>query len=149
MFEESKPKSSALRKGRFSQTGGIYHVVITTAGRQAIFTQLAPARKAILALKTSDELQRTHTLAFTLMPDHLHWLFNLGQDTELSKTIAAYKTFSARAIGKPIWQRGYYDHALRQEEDVQTLARYIVANPQRAGLVDKIKDYPHWDAVWL
>ena len=49
----------------------------------------------------------------------------------------------------PIWQAGYYDHALRIEEDIQTVARYIVANPIRAGLVQKIADYPHWDAVWL
>jgi hypothetical protein len=29
------------------------------------------------------------------------------------------------------------------------LARYIVANPLRAGLVEHLGDYPHWDAVWL
>ncbi|MFV3290267.1 transposase, partial [Pseudomonas sp. NY11955] len=29
------------------------------------------------------------------------------------------------------------------------VARYIVANPIRAGLVSRVGDYPHWDAVWL
>ena len=43
----------------------------------------------------------------------------------------------------------HYDHALRKDEDVKKIARYIIANPLRAGLVEKIEDYPYWDAVWL
>ena len=52
-------------------------------------------------------------------------------------------------MAQRISQAGYYDHALRQEEDMQKIARYIVANPIRAGLVNKVGDYPHWDAIWL
>lgn len=48
-----------------------------------------------------------------------------------------------------VWQRGFHDRALRQEEDLIATARYVVANPLRAGLVDRIGDYPWWDAVWL
>jgi hypothetical protein len=29
------------------------------------------------------------------------------------------------------------------------LARYVVANPVRAGLVQRVGQYPHWDAIWL
>ncbi|MCF6281296.1 MAG: hypothetical protein L3J28_03650 [Candidatus Polarisedimenticolaceae bacterium] len=42
-----------------------------------------------------------------------------------------------------------HDRAIRKEEDLVAIARYIVANPLRAGLVKSIKDYPHWDCVWL
>ena len=45
--------------------------------------------------------------------------------------------------------QGYYDHAIRKEEDIKGLAHYIIANPLRAGLVTNINDYPHWDAVWM
>jgi REP element-mobilizing transposase RayT len=48
-----------------------------------------------------------------------------------------------------LWQPGYHDHALRREEDLVATARYLVANPLRAGLVQHIGDYPLWDAVWL
>jgi REP element-mobilizing transposase RayT len=48
-----------------------------------------------------------------------------------------------------IWQEGYYDHALRSEESLPDVARYIVMNPVRAGLVKSIRDYPLWDAQWL
>lgn len=48
-----------------------------------------------------------------------------------------------------LWQDGFHDHALRAEEDVVEVARYVVSNPLRAGLVRCLGDYPLWDAVWL
>ena len=38
----------------------------------------------------------------------------------------------------PIWQANFYDHSLRKDADRITLARYVVANPFRAKLVDKV-----------
>jgi hypothetical protein len=32
---------------------------------------------------------------------------------------------------------------------LRDIARYIIANPLRAGLAESIGDYPHWDAIWL
>jgi len=52
-------------------------------------------------------------------------------------------------LGQPVWQRGFHDHAVRREEDLQALARYVVANPVRAGLVQRTGLYPHWDAIWV
>jgi hypothetical protein len=49
----------------------------------------------------------------------------------------------------PVWQKAFYDHALRKDEDVKKMARYIIANPMRQGLVKKIDDYPLWDAIWI
>jgi hypothetical protein len=48
-----------------------------------------------------------------------------------------------------LWQRGFHDHALRQDDDLAAAARYVIANPVRRGLVKRVADYPHWDAVWL
>lgn len=48
-----------------------------------------------------------------------------------------------------LWQKGFHDHALRKEEEILATARYIVANPLRAGLTRRIGDYPLWDAGWL
>jgi len=47
------------------------------------------------------------------------------------------------------WQPGFHDRAIRSDEDLQALARYVVANPLRAGLVTSIGRYSHWDAVWF
>jgi len=43
----------------------------------------------------------------------------------------------------------FHYHALRNEESIKAAARYIIANPLRAGLVQRIEDYPLWDALWL
>ena len=83
------------------------------------------------------------------MPDHIHWLFALGNKHQLRNVVKIIKSKATIQIGKPIWQAGYYDHAIRKDEDIANIARYIIANPVRAGLVNKVGDYPHWDAIWL
>jgi REP element-mobilizing transposase RayT len=89
------------------------------------------------------------------MPDHLHWLFQLVDSRSLSTSVNAVKSFSARRINAltgsagRVWQKGFHDHGIRRDEDLETIARYIVANPVRARLVRRIADYPHWDAIWL
>jgi hypothetical protein len=51
--------------------------------------------------------------------------------------------------GAAVWQPGFFDRALRAEDDLVAVARYIVANPLRAGLCRRLGDYPLWDSVWL
>jgi hypothetical protein len=47
-----------------------------------------------------------------------------------------------RRHGVELWQRGYIDRILRADEDTLTVARYILDNPVRAGLVASPLDYP-------
>jgi REP element-mobilizing transposase RayT len=95
------------------------------------------------------------SLAYVVMPDHLHWLLQLRSDRTLGVCMNLVKSLSAREISRhcgqrgPVWQRGYHDRALRKEDDVVRIARYIIANPLRSGLVDSIRRYPLWDAKWL
>ncbi len=138
-----------LRTGRFSQANQIYHITFTTKNRQPTFKNFANARALIHILKLSDHLQYTATLAFVIMPDHIHWLMQLGDKHKLNNVIKTIKSKASIQIGHPIWQSGYYDHAIRKDEDIVNIARYIIVNPIRAGLVKKVGDYPHWDAVWL
>ena len=95
------------------------------------------------------------SLAFVVMPDHFHWLFSLSDSRSLSECIKNVKSYSARRIngisgfrGK-VWQTSYYERAIRKEEDLEGVARYIVANPLRAGIVNSVKDYALSDAKWL
>ncbi|PUE13003.1 hypothetical protein B9Z33_05885 [Limnohabitans sp. T6-20] len=83
------------------------------------------------------------------MPDHLHWLMQLGEEVDLGRCVQGVKSLVSRELGQPIWQPGFHDRAMRKDEDLQALARYIVTNPLRAGLVKRVGDYPHWDAMWL
>ena len=83
------------------------------------------------------------------MPDHVHWLVQLNSGANLGEVVRRFKAKVSVVLGSPVWQRGFHDRALRKGEDVVGVARYIVANPVRAGLARRVGDYPHWDAAWL
>ena len=148
------PGTRALRWGRASLTGQIYHVTTATRNREPHFIDWPAGRCVVHALRAAERVNATRTLAFCLMPDHLHWLLQLGNEP-LSRVVGTMKGRAARAFCQAnpgtshLWQRGFYDHALRAEEDLVDVARYIIANPLRAGLVKRVGDYPLWDCVWL
>jgi REP element-mobilizing transposase RayT len=100
-------------------------------------------------------VKQVKTLAFIVMPDHVHWLIQLTDDVALSRVLQTVKSTSARRLNRylnrkgRVWQDGFHDHAIRKEEDIKKAARYIIANPVRAGLVASVRDYSHWDAIWV
>ena len=147
-----KHSAHKLRTGRVSLQNQIYLVTFVTDGRKHRFTNLQIARIMVNSLKSS---RQATTLAFVVMPDHVHWLIQLLDDVSLSHVIHMAKSMSAHRLNKYLmrkgrfWQSGYHDHALRKEEEIKTAARYIISNPVRAGMVASVKDYPHWDAIWI
>ena len=82
---------------------------------------------------------------FVVMPDHVHGILilegraGLGPaPTALSEIMRQFKTFSARRInalrktpGAPLWQRSYYEHVIRNQQDLDETAAYILGNPAR------------------
>lgn len=148
-MDADRPRSSALRKGRFSLAGGVYLITTVTQDRHPWFADFACARWVVRALMGEARLGRAATLAYVVMPDHVHWLLRLGDKAALSTVVRGVKSVAAHGIGRAVWQAGFHDHALRADEDVLEAARYVVANPLRARLVERLADYPHWDAVWL
>ena len=144
----------SLRKGRFSESWRAYLVTTVTLDRQPMFADIASGRHVVRVLREAQQTGLAETLAFVVMPDHVHWLFTLTGG-ELSALLNRVKSRSAIMINRargssgPVWQRGFHDHAVRRDEDVQALARYVVANPVRAGIVARVGDYPLWDAVWV
>lgn len=147
-------RGHALRKGRCSELGRIYLLTTVVRAREPLFRDLHPARLLIQELRRAHDSGLVSSLAWVLMPDHLHWLVQL-HDGELDSLMRQVKSRSAMAINRAqgmtgaIWQEGFHDRALRREDDVRAAARYVVANPLRAGLVTRLADYPFWDAIWL
>ena len=145
----------ALRLGRFSASQHVYHISTSTHLRQRLFTEFYAARAVARCLNNPDSLHRSDVLAWVVMPDHVHVLLRLGEGVLLSKVVNGVKGSAARAVNLtlqragPVWQRSFHDHAIRSEENLATVSRYIVENPIRAGLVRRLSDYPHWDAYWL
>jgi len=147
---------SNLRKRRYSESGRPYLVTSVTNHRQKLFATWQAGRPLALEFNSPWLQNRAETLAWVIMPDHFHWLISLQDYGDLPEIMQRSKSRSAIALnllqgqgGRQVWQKGYYDHAVRAEEDIVALARYVVANPIRARLVAKLNDYPLWDAVWL
>ncbi len=147
-------KGCRLRKARVSESGRIYLLTAVTHQRRPVFSDVHLGRQLVSQLRSADESATVNSLAWVVMPDHLHWLVELNQGT-LAELMCRIKSRSSRSINLmlgdlgQVWQRGYYDRALRKEEDIKDAARYIVMNPLRAGLVKRIGDYPLWDAIWV
>jgi REP element-mobilizing transposase RayT len=146
------PHSKNLRKGRHSSSGHVYAVTFVTEGREPWFTDLWRARIMIQCMMRATNVQ---TLCFVVMPDHVHWMFQLLEGAKLSRVVHRVKSASALGVNASVkrsgrfWQPGFHDHAIRNADSLREIARYVVANPVRAGLVHRLGLYPHWDAKWL
>jgi REP element-mobilizing transposase RayT len=149
MTRQQPPHGAHLRLGRYSIPNQMYVITTVTRKRQLVFSDLRAARHLIQVMMEHQRRGIAETLCFVVMPDHVHWMMQLGSVCDLSQAVRSLKSLTSKKIGRPVFQKGFYDHALREDADIKAMARYIVANPLRAGLVNDIHDYPHWDAVWL
>lgn len=140
--------SAEIRKGRRSILNAVYHVTFATKNRHAVFNDFQMACTMRRSLKNSDDNKYSQTLAFCIMPDHVHWLFVLTTDS-LSKTVARVKAEFSRNAEIKIWQDGFHDQGVRTDHSLINIARYIVANPIKAELVRQVSQYSHWDSAWV
>ena len=145
----------ALRRGRRSEAGRCYLVTFATRGREPVFANADVAMVAARALAQQRLWRASMLRCWVLMPDHWHGLVELSACEGLSTLIGRVKAVSARAVGLAanrridLWSAGFHDRAVRREEDLIVIARYIVRNPVRAGLCERVGDYPYRDAAWL
>ncbi|HQY19475.1 MAG TPA: transposase [Ignavibacteria bacterium] len=85
-------------------------------------------------------------LIYLFMPDHLHLILKgKNNDSNVIKAIDLFKQktgywFSQNMLYSK-WQKDYYDHILRDNEDLRSHIYYILNNPVRAGIVSNWKDY--------
>lgn len=76
---------------------------------------------------------------YIIMPDHIHLIIQIcpptgrppraAAPTALPNIINALKGLSSKKIGRPIWQRGYYEHIIRNDTDLAETRQYIQNNP--------------------
>jgi putative transposase len=142
-----------LRAGRVSLPGHVYLLTAVTAYRRPLFRNVDAARQVCCCIHDAATWGDATVLCWVLMPDHWHGLVQLGQRDGLSVVMARFKAAAARQLrcNQPglVWGRGYHDRAIRRDEDVRVVARYIVGNPIRAGLAAHVLDYPYWNCIWL
>ena len=126
---------------------GPYHLVLGTLNRQPFFSITPLIHDLIEALTEVAARTGSTVYAYCFMPDHAHLLVALSGEVDLSRFVQEFKGKATRAFWRHggagrLWQRGFFDHVLRAEEDVRDVARYILANPVRRGLVTDFREYP-------
>ena len=134
-------------KAVYSQPGIIAHIICGTFKKQPYFndTELAQKFCEILIDTSKENQNRTH--AYCVMPDHIHTLVEPSKEMDI---ITFIKTVKGRFVS---WcrkndknfrfQKSFYDHILRRDEDIYTTARYIIGSPVRAGIEKHFGDYPY------
>lgn len=143
-----------LLRGRTSDIGACYAITTVCRARQPVFAQAELANKVVAGIQECVRGGAVESIAWVVMPDHMHWLLQL-RDPSLSRCLQAFKSRTAHAINfargccGPVWQAGFYDHRLRCDEDLRAQAMYVIANPLRQGLVERIEDYPFWWCRWI
>ena len=144
-----QPGHRALRKGRVSIPQQVYLVTVVSRRRKPRFEHFEVACAVARIMGDCNAWHDARVLAWVLMPDHWHALIQLGESSPLSVVLQRINSLTARAANLAcgergqVWQSAYHDRALRSAEDVRTVARYLVANPLRAGLVEKAEDWPY------
>ncbi|MGC2626944.1 MAG: hypothetical protein WA269_08915 [Candidatus Udaeobacter sp.] len=78
-----------------------------------------------------------------IMPDHAHLVLSFPMtERKVQTIISKWKEWTAKSL-KIDWQRDFFEHRLRKEESFREKADYILANPVRAGLVERAEDWPY------
>ncbi len=146
-------KSQNLRNKRVSLVNHFYAITLTCKDRKSYFNSFpicAEIAKTIMACELG---QLFKVIAFVLMPDHLHLIIQLNGSLKLPDSIRAIKgriATSLRSFGVfGLWQKGYYEHLIRSEDDLKEQVRYIIQNPIRAKLVTRVGEYPYWFCIWV
>ena len=78
-----------------------------------------------------------------LMPDHLHAVISTGTRISLKDSVREFKKWVALKTGVH-WQKGFFDHRIRNDAYVNTFCRYMERNPVRAGLVENWRLWPYY-----
>lgn len=151
-------RSIRLRGYDYAQAGA-YFVTICTAGRACILGEIVDDQIALspageIVARVWDGLPTHYPFLeldeFVVMPNHVHGIVILSEtDPEgaglkpapthpLSEIVRGFKTYSSRLInelrevrGQPVWQRGYFEHVIRNERSLNEIRRYIAENPAR------------------
>ena len=92
--------------------------------------------------------QRYRLFAWCVMPNHVHVVARIFPGHTLSETIHSWKSFTAKKANVLLnctgsfWQREYYDHLVRNENEFERAVRYVAENPEKARL-------KNWRWVWV
>jgi putative transposase len=141
--------------------GGTYFFTVVTHERRPILTPTIGRdrlRRAIESVRTERPFE---IVAIALLPDHLHTIWTLPEHnadysirwglikerfTRLFLRAGGSDGVSTESRRKhrerSVWQRRFWEHTIKDEDDLKRCADYIHWNPVKHGLAKSVIDYP-------
>ena len=141
------PSNQRLDPDLYRQANRVTFITICACRGHAPFTKDALNRMIVNTLREEQERQNCAVFTYCLMPNHLHYLVSPKQDgisilifTDQFKGKTTNRSWQQGWRGR-LWQPRSYDHIVRAEEDLRAIAKYILNNPVRQGLVTRPEDW--------
>lgn len=137
----------ALRRGRHSLTEAVYFLTICTETKACGLDAVA-IRERLMA-HAADASLGWRLRTATIMPDHVHLVIELLGKHELSAAVRLFKGRTSVLLRTHDlhWQRGYYDHRIRNSEDLLPVFLYVFLNPYRAMLQAHDQPWPGYFCI--
>jgi len=128
---------------------GVYQYFLTFCTHERVhhFLDQEAVELVRTQIKRAEDDCKVSVIAYCFMPDHVHLLVE-GQadDSDCRQFISRAKQYSGfhykAKFGTRLWQRYGFEHVLRNEEAAASVTRYILENPLRARLVERVDAYP-------
>src|SRR5882757_2429537 len=137
--------------------GGVFFFTITLADRSSdiLVRQVDRLRRIYASVQKRYPFE---TVAMCVLPDHLHAIWSLPEnDTDFAQRWSLIKAGFSRGLPgekqrsdskiarreRGIWQRRYWEHAIRNDADLERHVDYIHFNPVKHGHVTRVADWPH------
>lgn len=155
---DNLPKRKAIRIGDYDySTPGAYFITVCTANRAKIFwdrvgadiirpqnVPLSAAGKIVVQAiqQIPNHYENVSVDKYCIMPDHIHMILRIESDIggriisapTVSTVVGSMKRWVSRQVGKPIWQKSFYDHGIRNQQDYDEIWQYIENNPLKYAL---------------
>jgi putative transposase len=124
-----------------------YFLTFCTDSRRPVFTKPPVVELVVSQILRAAGDESFAVAAYCFMPDHVHLLVEAQASTsDCLRFIRQAKQFSgyyySRAFAGRLWQRYGFERVLRGDEATLDVARYILENPSRAGLVEHLQECP-------
>ena len=133
---------------------GAYFITVCTQGRRNILSRIIVGEgfhplPIVELTKIGIEIENTINFIndnyrnvfiekYVIMPNHIHLILYLGYENlgghgnpPLQKIVGQLKSFTTKKYGKILWQRSYYDHIIRNENEYAEIWSYIDSNPSK------------------